>query len=73
MGDLRWEVGVGLSSFEYLHSRNYLVAWLDVGNHIKGNFRYAVYLVAETRVCQCETVEEAKRFVETQYILLGGE
>jgi len=73
MDEFRWEDGPSFSSFEYLHSGNYLAAWLDVVNHIKGNFRYAVYLVAETRVCQCETVEEAKRFVEAQYILSRGE
>ena len=43
--------------------------WI-INKQTAAGFAYHLIGAPEVMYCQCETVEEAKRFVETQYLLV---
>jgi len=68
MDDLRWLGRV--SGWQWrLYDGDKVVYFLTITN---GEFEYTK-LFCTAKVCTVDTLEEAKRFVETQYILSRGE
>jgi len=57
----------------FLYSADLKFAAAVTSHPIQGEFRYALEMLATLDVCPVETIEEAKRFVEAQYILSRGE
>jgi len=57
----------------FLYSADLKFVGAVTSHRINGEFRYALEKLATLDVCPVETIEEAKRFVEAQYILMRGE
>jgi len=57
----------------FLYSADLKFAAAVTSHPIQGEFRYALEKLATLDACPVETIEEAKRFVEAQYILMRGE
>ena len=68
MGDLRWVLSEDEIDADLYDGTRAVAFILATGKR----FKYAI-LFTQSAPCPVKTLEEAKRFVEAQYILLRGE
>ena len=65
--EFRWVKG-SVKEFQYLYVGTRYLAWLDAFREDEGYF-WSMPFVREVQQCACESVEEAKLFIEAQCLL----